>query len=151
MRAALLATLAAALLLTACGGDDEPDSDTILPILNTMAFIQDNETPGQVEPRGAIIPASGPQDCEIPATPGNFIEGTCEWDVGPTGDGGWVVKYIETWSCEDIAQFEPSPEFCVDDEGRHEWNYLVAADGSAELVFEGGEPPPESLTEGASQ
>lgn len=143
----LLAALAAALTLAACGGDDDNAGDA-LAVMYATKYIHDQDTPNQVEPRGAFAP-EGEQDCLIPATDSAYVEGTCEWDVTEVPQGGWVAKFIETWKCEDFNAIAGNSDFCTGESGSRSWNYEIAPDGTTELFNQTGDQPPESLGAGA--
>lgn len=148
MRGLLVVAALLSVALLACGGDGD-DSDTSVPILYAMTHIQNADTPNQVEPRGVVLPGAGKQDCLIPATATQHLEGTCEWEISSTSDGGWVARYFETWKCADYVALGGDSGLCPGETGTHEWDYQIAPDGTTELVVQTGDAPPESLGAGA--
>lgn len=149
MRFFIIPTLLLVVGLAACSGSEDSDSDTNRAIMYTMTYIQNEDTPNQDEPRGAATPEEGKHDFLIPASGSDYVEGTCEWDVSSTSDGGWIAKYSETWNCADYNALAGNDVLCTRETGRHEWDYQVAPDGTTELVLQSGEPAPEGLAAGA--
>jgi hypothetical protein len=117
--------------------------------MRAINFIQNGETPDQVEPRGLAPLLMGEQDCLIPATSDSYLEGTCEWKTSQSSDGGWVASYVETWKCEDYNALAGTTEFCRGETGTHKWDYLIAPDGTTTLFIQTGDPAPEGLGAGA--
>ena len=148
MRGLIVVGVLLSLALAACGGDED-DVDTNVPIMYAMTYIQNADTPNQDEPRGIVPPNAGKQVCLIPATASQHFEGTCEWKISSTLDGGWIAIYLETWKCADYNALAASDTQCPGETGSHEWDYQVAPDGTTTLVVQKGEPAPESLGAGA--
>jgi hypothetical protein len=96
-----------------------------------------------------MAPKAGKQDCLIPATASQHVEGTCEWAISSTSDGGWIARYFETWKCADYNALARNSDFCAGETGTHEGDYQVVPDGTSRLVVQTGEPAPESLGAGA--
>jgi len=149
MRILLISTLVLVAAFAACGGDDGPDHDTSKAIMYTTTYIHDTDTPGLEEPRGTATPHDGKHDCLIPAGASDYLEGTCEWDVASTDDGGWLVKYLETWKCADYNSRVGNTTFCPEETGTHQWIYQVDPVGNTRFLSDGGEPAPEGLGAGA--
>jgi hypothetical protein len=115
--------------------------------MHVMTYIQ-NQSPTQVEPRGAVVLEEGAHECLIPSSGNAYVPGTCEWVI-EQGNGNWGVIYTETWKCADYHAVLGEDAYCPDETGKHEWRYGVTLDGTTQLLVESGAVPPESEGAGA--
>jgi hypothetical protein len=137
------------LLGASCGDDEQDPAPDPALVLKVMDYVQDQDPNSVIQPRGFVAPGNGPQDCLIPTAGGQFVEAKCEWKIEQTSDGGWLVRYFETWDCDDYNAVAGNADRCPGESGTREWDYQITPDGTTELFTQSGDPPPETLGSGA--
>lgn len=141
--ARFFAVLCVFFALSGCAGVSSPGASSPGASSSAATSGDPSATPGGdgpvTSPNDAVaaVVAAHPEFDGIGAFDPDLIGGCCWYTASPI-DGGYEVVFRVGWG--------DCPAGCIDE---HRWTYRVGADGSIELVAEGGDPlPPGGIPSG---